>query len=152
MSCAYSRFLTTSPDPGALLDECWQVLKPGGLLLCLNHNIEALSARLLKERSPIIDLEHTYLYSPATMRRLVELHGFGVEHVGPVWNNYPLHYLTRLLPLPARFKLPLLHWLQRAPLGRRVRFSVPLGNLYLVAQKSERVQQIQPPMNTDRHR
>lgn len=125
------------PDPGALLDECWQVLKPGGLLLCLNHNIEALSARLLGERSPIIDLEHTYLYSPATMRRLVELHGLGVKYVGPVFNNYPLHYLTRLLPLPARIKLPLLDWLQRVPMGRRVRLSVPLGNLYLVAQKSE---------------
>ncbi|MBV9866364.1 MAG: class I SAM-dependent methyltransferase [Abitibacteriaceae bacterium] len=125
------------PDPGALLDECFKVLKPGGLMLCLNHNVQAVSARLLGERSPIIDLEHTYLYSPSTMSHIVEAHGFKVRQVGPVFNNYPLHYLTRLLPLPNNIKLPLLDWLGRVPLGRRMRLSVPLGNLYLIAQKTE---------------
>ncbi|MDQ3814625.1 MAG: class I SAM-dependent methyltransferase, partial [Armatimonadota bacterium] len=75
------------PDPDALLDECLHVLKPGGLLLCLNHNVASISARLLKERSPIIDLEHTYLYSPTTITRLVTAHGFETKHVGAVFNN-----------------------------------------------------------------
>jgi SAM-dependent methyltransferase len=121
------------PDPGGLLDECRRALRPGGLLLCINHNVEALSARLLKERSPIIDIEHTYLYNPSTMARLFTAHGFRVKRVGPVWNRYTLHYLTRLVPLPGALKRPALRLLQRTPAGR-LRLSVPLGNLYLIAE------------------
>jgi SAM-dependent methyltransferase len=122
------------PDPGALLDACFTVLRPGGLVLSLNHNVQAVSARLLGERSPIVDIEHTYLYSPATMAKLFTAHEFRVLKAGSVWNRYSLRYLVRLLPLPAGPKQAALGWLQRASLGR-LRLSVPLGNLYLVAQR-----------------
>jgi len=122
------------PDPGALLDACLTALRPGGLVLSLNHNVEAVSARLLGERSPIVDIEHTYLYSPRTMTRLFVAHGFQVLKAGPVWNRYSLRYLVRLLPLPAGPKRKALGWLQRHAIGA-LRLSVPLGNLYLVAQK-----------------
>jgi SAM-dependent methyltransferase len=125
------------PDPGALLDECWRVLRPGGLALAINHNVEAVSARLLGARSPIVDIEHTFLYSPDTMARIFAAHGFAVRDGGPVYNRYSLRYLTRLLPLPAAVKRPLLAGLERSAIGR-VRLSVPLGNLYLVAQRPAR--------------
>jgi SAM-dependent methyltransferase len=122
------------PDPGTLLDACFAALRPGGLVLSLNHNVEAVSARLLGERSPIVDIEHTYLYSPATMTPLFEAHGFRVRKAGAVWNWYSLRYLVRLLPLPAGPKQSVLGWLQRHTIGG-LRLCVPLGNLYLVAQK-----------------
>lgn len=121
------------PDPIGVLAETHRVLKPGGLVLILNHNINALSARLLGERSPIIDLEHTYLYSPATLARLARDQGFSPLKTGAVLNDYTLHYLTRLVPLPSFLKLPLLALLRGTPLGR-LRVSVPLGNLYLIAR------------------
>lgn len=120
--------------PGQLLDECFKTLKPGGLMLCLNHNIEAVSARLLKSRSPIIDLEHTYLYSSATLSHIFTMHGFEVKKVGLVYNNYTLYYLTRLIPLPKALKQTLLDFLKHIPV-RRIRLSVPLGNMYLIARK-----------------
>jgi SAM-dependent methyltransferase len=122
------------PDPGALLDACLAALRPGGLVLSLNHNVSAVSARLLGERSPIVDIEHTYLYSPTTMARLFTSHEFRVLKVGSVRNRYSLRYLVRLLPLPGRAKGAVLGWLQRHAIGG-VRLCVPLGNLYLVAQK-----------------
>jgi SAM-dependent methyltransferase len=121
-------------EPGIVLDECFSVLKPGGLVLAINHNVEAVSARLLGARSPIIDIEHTFLYSPATMSRIFSAHGFQIREVGAVHNRYSLHYLTRLLPLPGVVKRPLLDWLHRHSIGR-LRLSVPLGNLYLIAQR-----------------
>ncbi|MBI2502146.1 MAG: class I SAM-dependent methyltransferase [Candidatus Latescibacteria bacterium] len=124
------------PDPGALLPECLRLLKPGGRLLLLNHNIAALSARLLGERSPIVDIEHTCLYSPATLGRLVERFGFQVERTGTVLNDYSIYYLTRLLPLPARVKQRLLSLLHGRPAGRLC-LRVPLGNLWLVARRKE---------------
>jgi SAM-dependent methyltransferase len=121
------------PDPVGVLSETHRVLKPGGLVLILNHNINALSARLLGERSPIIDLEHTYLYSPVTLARLAGDQGFTTIETGAVLNDYTLHYLTRLVPLPGFLKLPLLALLRGTPLGR-IHVSVPLGNLYLIAR------------------
>lgn len=121
------------PDPIGVLAETHRVLKPGGLVLILNHNINALSARLLRERSPIIDLEHTYLYGPTTLAQVAGDQGFSTLETGTVWNDYTLHYLMRLVPLPTFLKLPLLGLLRCTPLGM-LHVSVPLGNLYLIAR------------------
>ena len=122
------------PDPGALLDVCHNVLKPGGFILFLNHNIEAVSARLLGERSPIIDIEHTYLYSSLTQAKLLEDHGFRVCKTGAVFNTYTLHYLMRLIPFSSSLKRKLLEFVQATWLGK-IRLPIPLGNLYLAATK-----------------
>lgn len=124
------------PDPAGLLEECLQLLKPGGLVLCINHNVEAWSARLLKNRSPIIDIEHTFLYSPPTITFLFEAHGFKVRQVGSVYNRYTLYYLLRLMPLSGALKAWLLDVLESSRLGR-LPVCVPLGNLWAVAQKPD---------------
>jgi SAM-dependent methyltransferase len=121
-------------DPAALLKTCFDILKPGGYILCLNHNVEAPSARLMKERSPIIDIEHTYLYSPDTIRRLFTRFGFQVKEAGGVKNRYSLSYLARLMPVPAPLKKITLGFLDFTYLGR-LPLRVPLGNLYMIAQK-----------------
>jgi len=121
-------------DPATLVETCFHILKPGGFVLCLNHNVEALSARLMKERSPIIDIEHTYLYSPVTIARLFSRQGFQVNETGGVKNRYSLGYLTRLIPLPGALKKTMLAALDVTYLGH-VPLRIPLGNLYMIAQK-----------------
>jgi SAM-dependent methyltransferase len=122
------------PDPGGLLEVCRTVLKPGGHILILNHNVEAVSARLLRRRSPIVDIEHTYLYSPATLARLGAAHGFEVRESGAVWNRTRIGYLARLAPLPPLLRRAALGTCQATGLGR-VALPLPLGNLYLIARK-----------------
>ena len=122
-------------EPNVLLAECVRLLQPGGAMLCLNHNVEALSSRILKEKSPIIDIEHTYLYSPRTMKQLFEQHGLRVLEVGPAWNTMRLYSLFRLFPMPRDFKGKFLDFLSRSHLGE-IRFTIPLGNLYIIAQKA----------------
>jgi SAM-dependent methyltransferase len=124
------------PDPAGVLKECLGLLRPGGLVLCLNHDVEALSARLLGERSPIVDVEHTYLFSKSTISHLLQGLGFRVRACGPVRNTYSLRYLSHLLPLPRQAKTPLLAALDATRLGH-VRLSVRLGNLYAIAQRPE---------------
>lgn len=121
-------------DPADLLHSLYKILKPGGLVLCLNHNVEAVSARLLKSRSPIIDIEHTYLYSSATMTQLFSKSGFDVKETGLVRNRYSLSYLMRLMPFPGGFKERLLKLVDGFGFGH-LRVRVPLGNLYAIAQK-----------------
>jgi SAM-dependent methyltransferase len=121
-------------DPASLLAECYRVLKPGGLVLCLNHNIEAISARLLRNRSPIVDIEHTFFYSPDTMQQLFSRSGFKVLRIHPVFNIYSPHYMVMLLPLPKTIKGILLKFLKKR-IFRKIKLTAPLGNLYLVAKK-----------------
>jgi SAM-dependent methyltransferase len=122
------------PDPAALLEKCRPVLRPGGVVLAFNHNVTAWSARLLGERSPIIDVAHTYLYSPRTMRRLFEQEGYEVISLRPARNTYSLSYLAQLLPLPARAKAGLLVRLRASRAGG-LEATVPLGNLCLIARR-----------------
>jgi SAM-dependent methyltransferase len=121
------------PDPLGVLRACHQILRPGGVILAFNHNVTAWSARVLGEKSPIIDVEHTYLYSPETMRRLFTEAGFEVLSVGPVRNTYSISYLTQLVPLPRSFKQALIPRLRKTAIGR-LQLTVPLGNLCLIAR------------------
>ncbi|MBO9534568.1 MAG: class I SAM-dependent methyltransferase [Solirubrobacteraceae bacterium] len=120
------------PDPLEPLAACREALRPGGVVLAWNHNVRAVSARLLGDRSPIVDVEHTYLYSPDTMRKLFEKAGFVDVKVRPVRNRYSVSYLTHLVPIPRTAKEALLPPLRRSRIGRR-ELRVPLGNLCLTA-------------------
>lgn len=119
------------PDPLTLLQECRRALRPGGVILAWNHNASAAPARMLGARSPIVDVEHTYLYDPGTMRQLFAAAGFVEPQVSAVWNRYSVRYLAHLAPLPPTLKRALLRLLS-GPLGRP-ELRVPLGNLCLTA-------------------
>ena len=121
-------------DPAGIVETCFHILKPGGLVLCLNHNAEARSSRWMKDRSPIIDIEHTYLYSPATIGQLFSKFGFQTLETGAAWNRYSVSYLTRLVPLAGTVKRILLAALGATRLGR-IPLSLPLGTLYMIARK-----------------
>jgi SAM-dependent methyltransferase len=123
------------PEPEAFLATCSQILMPGGLILCLNHNIQAVSARMLSEKSPIVDIEHTFLYSPDTIQKLFQKNGFRVLEVGPARNFISLLSLFRLLPLPSHLRTWLLALLERRPRLGQITLDLPLGNLYLIAER-----------------
>lgn len=120
--------------PAEMLTECFQLLRPRGFMLLLQHNVDSITAKVLKEKSPIIDIEHTYLYSPHTLRLLLEKSGFEVVESGAVLNTYSLAYLAHLLPLPSRVKKHAIRLLTRA--GTRARLRLPLGNMYVIARKA----------------
>ena len=121
-------------EPNELLAECLRILKPGGFILTLNHNVESWSAKLLGEKSPIIDIGHPFLYSPSTIRLIFEANGFEVIEQGRVWNTYSLTYLFHLIPLPRVLKKIGLRALKASVFGS-LPLTLSLGNLYLIAKK-----------------
>ena len=124
------------PNPNELLEECYKLLKPGGVVLILNHDVGSFSAKMLGANSPIIDIEHTYLYSKNTIRKIVSKHGFDVLEVGSVVNTYSFSYLIHLIPLPIQMKKKLLDFFNKSRIGF-LKMSIRLGNLYMIARKPE---------------
>jgi SAM-dependent methyltransferase len=122
------------PEPGALLDQVRAALSLGGVLLCFNHNVESMSARILGERSPIVDIEHCYLYSPATMSTLMTLHGFDVLESGAATNTLSLRHFLHLTPAPASLKRGMMSAADRTGAGRAP-LRLRLGNLYTIGRK-----------------
>jgi SAM-dependent methyltransferase len=121
-------------EPAQALDELHRLLRPRGLILILNHDAGAISARLLGERSPIVDVEHYYLYTRATLSRLVSAHGFEALEAGAVWNRYSLGYVLRLLPIAPQPKKALMGLLGVTRLAT-VPTILALGNLFLIARR-----------------
>jgi SAM-dependent methyltransferase len=119
-------------DPNALIAACFKLLKPGGYVVAFQHNVESFSARVLGELSPIIDVEHIYLFSPRTLKTIFEKQGFLVGRVYSPVNQISLRHLLWLMPIPNGIKNRLLEapwkWLSQA-------IRIKLGNLCLVAQR-----------------
>jgi len=91
-------------NPNKFLKDCYHLLKPGGLILAINHNIDSFQSKVLKDKSPIIDIEHPFLYNPKTFKQIFQKNKFKVLKVKPTFNIYSLDYLFHLLPLPKKNK------------------------------------------------
>lgn len=115
------------PDPLGLCVNAATLLEPGGALLIVCHNRRAVSARLMRRSSPIYDIEHLQLFSPAGIRNLLERSGFERVEVRTLVNRYPLGYWLRLAPAPSRMKTGVETVLDRTHLND-VLLSFPAGN------------------------
>ena len=57
-------------NPNEFLTNCRNYLKKDGLVLMINHNIGAWTAKLLGEKCPMIDIEHSFLYDKKTFKQI----------------------------------------------------------------------------------
>lgn len=119
--------------PGEVLQACRRALRPHGLVFWIHHDAGAWTHRVLGERSPIIDVEHIYLFDQRTMARLLEKNGFEVLRVFPVRNRYPLSYWLSLAPLPDSLKHRAISRMRHAALGR-IPLSWNAGNFGIVGR------------------
>lgn len=121
-------------DPLRIIETCIDSLKPSGFFVVAVHNQKSWSAKLLGEKSPIVDVEHTYLYSKSTAKKLFSEAGLTSVSSGSYWNNYSLSYIIHLIPLPVNVKNGIL----QSRLGvilSKVRVILPLGNIWVAGQK-----------------
>jgi len=118
-------------NPNEILQACRRILRPGGIILLIHHDAGAWTHRLLGERSPIIDVEHIYLYDRRTIARILAKNGFEILRVFSVQNRYPIYYWTGMAPIPNGLKHRLVPKLRNSALGRRA-VAWNAGNLGIV--------------------
>ena len=82
-------------DPAAALRQLRAVLEPGGVLLIVTHDTRSLMARALGRRWPPFTLQHPHLFSPLSMRRLLESAGLECISIEKTVNYFPVTYLAR---------------------------------------------------------
>lgn len=133
IACAFQVFDHVA-DPLGIVRAAFKHLRRGGVALFINHDSGALTNRLLGERSPIVDVEHTALYDKRTMRLILEKAGFNVREVFSVANTYPLSYWARLAPMPKNLKSSVLSLLQSSFAGE-IPVKLRAGNLGAIATK-----------------
>ena len=122
-------------EPAALIRECFQLLRAGGLIACVVHDWRAWNNRVLGRRSPIIDIEHLQLFSKASVRELYRRSGFVDIECRSFWNRYRIGYWNRLLPTPSFLKRGLDIALRGTRVGR-LRVPMNVGNLIAIACKA----------------
>jgi SAM-dependent methyltransferase len=122
-------------DPLGLCRDAHRMLRSGGAIFLVAHNHRALSARLMGLKSPIFDIEHLQLFSPASLRKTLARAGFTGIEVHPVVNRYPLHYWAKIAPLPRSMKAGVLRGLRGTAIGR-VLLAAPVGNIAAVGFKN----------------
>jgi len=121
-------------EPNIFLKSCFDILENKGFILAINHNANSLSAKILREKSPIIDIGHTYLYDLITMRKIFEKNNFVVHDVFPIQNIVSIERFIGLLPLQPKTANKLKK-IARIFKVNESSLKLPLGNLGIIAQK-----------------
>jgi len=120
--------------PKEFLDDCYKALRPGGVILAFNHDISSWSSKILRERCPIIDIEHPYLYDKKTIKNIFENAGFKPLIVKSARNVFSLEYCVYMLPVPKALK-KLANSLLESLRINRVNVKIYPGNLVIIARK-----------------
>jgi SAM-dependent methyltransferase len=121
-------------EPLEICREAVRALAPRGAVLIACHDRRAFTARVLKQRSPIFDIEHVQLFSRRSIRTLLELAGLDRIDVRPLRNRYPLRYWLQLAPAPENLRTVTRQLLSASRLIDRP-LSLGAGNLVAVGYK-----------------
>lgn len=124
-------------NPNKFLKACYEVLKEKGVIFCIVHDTGSLSARLMGEKSPIFDIEHTYLYNKKTLRKIFEKNNFEIIEELDIANEYSLRYWVSLFPLGKHLKAFFTKFLAFFYLQDKT-IKIKAGNIGLVAKKPKR--------------
>jgi SAM-dependent methyltransferase len=114
------------------LQGIFRCLKPGGAVLGIAHDTSSPLAKLLKDRCPIINDEHIYVFDQETLKKIFTKNGFKILETGPVANKYSLGYWLKMMPMPKALR----SWLaKKFPFLMKKNLTIKAGNIFIIAQK-----------------
>ncbi|MGO4416939.1 class I SAM-dependent methyltransferase [Cupriavidus sp. KB_39] len=124
-------------DPCEIVSAASRLLRPGGAIALVTHDYRSGINRLLGKRSPIIDIEHMQLFSPKSIRYLLERNKFDSIIVHSFQNRYALRYWMRLLPLGVGLKQNMIKGLDAIGMAD-MKLSFNVGNMLSFGYRPQR--------------
>lgn len=121
-------------DPDKFISESFSLLKKGGIVIAVVHDVDGLSVKLFGERSPIFDVEHIYLFNKKTLKDIFKKNRFEVAKVFNVVNAYPLSYWIKMSGSPFFIK-KVADYIVNLVGIERLSLSIPAGNIGIIARK-----------------
>ena len=121
------------PDVNEFLSEIFQILKPGGIIVGICHNEGHFLSKLLKNKHPIINDEHNYVFDKKTLEKIFLKNQFKDIIIKNLKNYYSCEYWLKMAPLPKIINKPLnliskLFWKDQ-------NIGLKAGNIFLVGKK-----------------
>jgi 2-polyprenyl-3-methyl-5-hydroxy-6-metoxy-1,4-benzoquinol methylase len=118
-------------DPESFMVRAKNLIRPGGFLAIACHDYRAPVNRILKESSPIFDIEHLQIFSQRSISRALEKAGYVEVKARAYSNTYPVNYFARLAPIPKSVKHSRI--MRKGRLGR-IPLRIPLGNIMAIGR------------------
>jgi hypothetical protein len=84
-------------DPVSTLSELREKLVPGAKLLLVTHNEQSLLRRVVGWRWPAFCLQHPQIYSPRSIKALLEKSGYSVDSIERSTNYFEFSFLLKHL-------------------------------------------------------
>ena len=120
--------------PLNVLKKSYSCLKKNGFIALVIHDVDFILHKILKKKSPIIDVEHLQLFSKKTIIYSLKKVGFKNIETQYIKNSYRIVYWISLLPIPKFFKSFIIKVLIILGLSN-VRLGINVGNILVVAYK-----------------
>jgi len=121
-------------EPLTTVKKSYELCKKGGAAFFITHDTDALQAKILKDKSPIIDIEHIYLFNKATLSRLLETAGFKKVRAIDITNYYSLKYWVKMFPFPGHVRDSLLKTIDSVKLNN-LDLGIKAGNIAVLGYK-----------------
>ncbi|MBF0630220.1 MAG: class I SAM-dependent methyltransferase [Magnetococcales bacterium] len=121
-------------DPATALQRIRSLLHPHGLLIVNYPDHESLARKGLRSRWPFFLSVHLYYFSPATITRLLNHHGFQVRETRPHWQKLPLGYVLKRASAHLPFLGMFAAMLEHRKMGMRA-VSYNMGQTLVVASR-----------------
>lgn len=110
------------------------ILRPGGIFVVSVPNVDSLVARLSGRRWNSFLLEHLWYFSPNTLKRFMAKHGLHEVQRGRLPYGASLNHVCRRIAQT----YPVLRWMGRIPIGKRLILPVPAGLIYGIFAKADK--------------
>ncbi len=87
------------PDPKKELEECYRVLKPGGLFVVNYPDFGSVLAKISGRHWWFLLSNHIYYFTPKTIKMYLENAGFEVETMKMHWQTLPFGHLAKMFSI-----------------------------------------------------
>ena len=121
-------------DINKFLKDIFQILKPGGKVVCICHNEKHFLSKILKNKHPIINDEHVVVFGKKSLDKIFAKHDFKNIKISELKNFYTLKYWLNMLPIKLALKSILKIIIDFLGFKKNI-VGIKAGNIYLIAGK-----------------